>query len=344
MKRTVSSLAITAALLVAPRASEAQVTISLNFDLLPSAQGWTFFQSSVPEASVFHVNGSSLFQDTIGTGFGHGNPNYAMFGVVDGQQPFVLTVRARVLATEGGGPYPFCFEVRTASPNQEYFVGLTTSRVTIPSGSFPLDTTVFHEYVIARTLSGSYSVYVDGQLRGSGPPPSPGAGAGALNALQLGDEGDLDGNARAEVTKFEFSQPATYSPPPAFRCGSERFLPPFDVPIKLNRNQQRAIPIKMVLYDQAGNLVDADQLTAPVVSITYAVGGGTGIDLTSELLPVGAAYDGNEFRFDPDSSSWIYNLSTKPYGAPGTYYVAARSGSNAYSIGAECSGSFLRIP
>jgi D-alanyl-D-alanine dipeptidase len=51
-----------------------------------------------------------LIQNTIG--IGPQNPNYAMFGVVDGSQPFVLTVRVRILAYETfsvggafGGPF-----------------------------------------------------------------------------------------------------------------------------------------------------------------------------------------------------------------------------------------------
>jgi hypothetical protein len=92
-------------------------SFSLQFNSLPSAQGWTYFQGGpAPETSIFSVTGTSLIQNTIGTGFSGGvNPNYAMFGVVDGSEPFQLTVRARILAYEGTQPFGFFFDVRTAS-------------------------------------------------------------------------------------------------------------------------------------------------------------------------------------------------------------------------------------
>jgi hypothetical protein len=96
-------------------------SFALNFSSLPSAQGWSYFQGgSIPETNVFSVTGTSLIQNTIGAGFtANANPNYAMFGVVDGTQPFQLTVRARILAYEGTQPFGFFFDVRTATPNQE---------------------------------------------------------------------------------------------------------------------------------------------------------------------------------------------------------------------------------
>jgi hypothetical protein len=186
-------------------------TITLQFNTLPSAQGWTYFQGgSVPEASVFSVNGTTLIQNTIG--IGNGNPNYAMFGVVNGAQPFVLDIRARVLSSEGADAGGFFFDVRTAVPNQEYAMEFTTSLITDPlHNSVPLDTTTFHDYVLAATPGGPYSLFVDGQLKLTGPPSSTG---GPLNAIQFGDGVGLGANnAHAEITELVFSQPATAPEP-----------------------------------------------------------------------------------------------------------------------------------
>jgi hypothetical protein len=146
MRRTVATtISLVAVLLMVARPSSAQAPITLRFDSLPSAQGWAYFQADgIPESRVFSVTGTSLIQDTIGTGFGNGSPNYARFGVVDGSKPFVLTVRARVLAyevTPPAGAFGFFFDVRTAAPNQEYAIGLTPSLAARGGSHFRLPTT-----------------------------------------------------------------------------------------------------------------------------------------------------------------------------------------------------------
>ncbi len=208
---TLTLIGILAVALLAPKPGYAQAatSFSLQFNSLPSAQGWTYFQGgSIPETSVFSVTGTSLIQNTIGTGFVGGiNPNYAMFGAVDGSEPFVLTVRARILAYEGTDPCGFNFTVRTASPNQIYNICFTPSLVTDASGNgVSIDTTVFHTYVLSATPGGPYTLDIDGHFAFSGPFSTNG---GALNAVQFGDENSLNANAEAEVTELEFSQGAT---------------------------------------------------------------------------------------------------------------------------------------
>lgn len=188
-------------------------SIDLKFNSLPSAQGFTYFQSDgIPEANVFSVTGTSLIQNTIG--IGQHNPNYALFGVVNGSEPFVLTVRVRILAYETfgvGGPLGFFFDVRTATPNQEYAIGFTPSLVTDPLGNgVAIDTTVFHTYVLKATPGGNYTLDIDGQFAFGGPFSSTG---GALNAIQLGDGNTQGANASAEITQFTFSQGLDTTPP-----------------------------------------------------------------------------------------------------------------------------------
>lgn len=343
MKRTLTTFTLVmAALLLGPHSGHAQTNIILAFDSLPSDQGWTYFQGDVPEASVFSAIGTSLVQNTIGIGFGDGKaPNYARFGIVDGSQPFVLTVRARVLAYEGTDTFGFFFDVRTAAPNQEYAIGFTTSLVTDPLGnSVALDTTAFHDYVLTATPGSNYSLYIDGQLRLTGPPSSTG---GALNAIQIGDGNNQFANAHAEITQFIFSQPAIFNPPPVLSC-SPGFLPPFDVSIGLKKNQNRAIPVKMTLHDSTGSIITDTSIVAPVVNVEFTSTGGAAVNVTSDLLPLGAANTDNVFRFDPTDQTWIYNLGTKFFASPGTYGVTAKAGDASYLIDASCSGTFVRFP
>ena len=199
----ICSLAIA---LLAPESAQASSSFSLQFNSLPSAQGWTYFQAgSIPETSAISATGTSLIQDTIGTGFTD-SPNYAMFGVVDGSEPFQLTVRARILAYEGTQSFGFFFDVRTAAPNQEYAIGFTPSSVVDPLGNgVAVDTTVFHTYVLRATPGGSYTLDIDGHFAFGGPFSATG---GALNAVQFGDGNATGANAQAEVTQLEFSQGA----------------------------------------------------------------------------------------------------------------------------------------
>lgn len=58
-------------------------SFSLQFNSLPSAQGWTYFQGgSIPETSVFSVTGTSLIQNTIGTGFVGGVVGHSEGGLI----------------------------------------------------------------------------------------------------------------------------------------------------------------------------------------------------------------------------------------------------------------------
>lgn len=193
----------------AASASQSPTSFSLRFDTLPSdpSQGWTYFQSDgIPERSIFSVTGSSLIQNTIGTG--EHNPNYAKFNVVDGTRPFVLIVRVQIQDYEGTQPFGFFFDVRTANPNQEYAIGLSPSRVQDPLGNgVDINTKDFHTYVLRGTPGGSYTLDIDGQFAFAGPFSATG---GALNAVQFGDGAGLGPtNARAEVTRLEFSQDTT---------------------------------------------------------------------------------------------------------------------------------------
>src|SRR5262249_16256086 len=83
---------------------------------------------------------------------------------------------------------------------------------------------------------------------------------------------------------------------------------------------------------------------APIVNIQFSTGGGPAVDVTSELLPLGQADTGNQFRFDNTAGQWIFNLGAKPFSAPGTYTVTAVAGDTSYTIQPACAGQFIREP
>jgi hypothetical protein len=67
--------------------------VTLKFDSLPSAQGWTYTTSGRTESSIFSANGTALLQNSLGTGGGGGVSAfqyYVLNNAVDPTKPFVL--------------------------------------------------------------------------------------------------------------------------------------------------------------------------------------------------------------------------------------------------------------
>lgn len=123
----------------------------------------------------------------------------------------------------------------------------------------------------------------------------------------------------------------------------DSFDPPFDRPLALKPKKNGAIPVKMTLYDEAGNIVEEGDLASmPVVNIEYQPAAGEEPnDANNDLLPLGQANDGNVFRYDSFERKFVYNLATKPHKSAGTYTVSAVSSDASYLI-EGCSQEFDR--
>jgi hypothetical protein len=133
----------------------------------------------------------------------------------------------------------------------------------------------------------------------------------------------------------------THNSAPVISCVG--FDAPFDVPISLKAKVNRAIPLKMQLFANGTPITDLNiGGPAPVVNVKFSAGGGPAIDVTDQLAPWGQSSDGNQFRFDPTSGRWVFNLGTKSFTAPGTYTVTAVPGDTSYAISPTCTGQFVR--
>lgn len=191
-----------------PTAAHAQTT-TLNFNSLPSAQGWTYFSDAgVAESSIFSVSGGVLRQNSINfPGRGH---EYDLTNVVVPNVPFLLDLRARVIQESAVSGIDWGFGVLVDIGTQGFELGIGTTKLyTQGTGSgrvlaSGLDNTVFHDYRIEGTLGvgGSFNVFVDNVLVGSDLPLSPFTG---VNELALGDLTG-DATAQAEVTRYVFTQ------------------------------------------------------------------------------------------------------------------------------------------
>jgi len=182
-------------------------TVTLSFGSLPSAQGWTYASDGALESSVFSVSGGILTQNTASFAGAATFQTYNLPAVVSPSLPFVISVRARVLAdsTTGLGQpnaFGFCFVAATGA--ELFGVGLDTGRVQDINNvvvSTAIDNTQFHDYVLVAMPGVGYELYVDTVLLATGPPR---IDSGSPN-LALGDCTRGQG-ALAEVTAYSFRQ------------------------------------------------------------------------------------------------------------------------------------------
>ena len=110
-------------------------------------------------------------------------------------------------------------------------------------------------------------------------------------------------------------------------------------PVKVNK--KRALPLKMMLLDEAGNIVtEFLNDTPPVLQVLYSAHvSDTPTDVTTDALGAGMGSEGNQFELN-DDGSWQYNLKTNNYTASGTYTVSVVLNS-AYVLDTNCVASFV---
>jgi hypothetical protein len=184
---------------------------ALAFDSLPSAQGWDYIaggNNTEPETTIFSVSDSMLHQDSIGALLsGNGGNRYQMEHPVSSWFTSSLEVRARITADEGSpesNSNGFFFGVETAA-GEQCGIGLSTSRIQAVGGvelATGVDNTQFHDYLLRCTPGVGLELYRDGVFVGAAPLDSIPVGP---SILKLGDSTGAT-NARADVTRYEFTQ------------------------------------------------------------------------------------------------------------------------------------------
>lgn len=183
--------------------SAAATTIELDFDSLPSAQGWTY-RGSTPESSAFSINNGVLSMSS-----GYYN-HYNMPGAVNHSDPFVLSARARVISGWGSWLH---FYVTTGT--HLAVIGLSGDAIYYHDGAVfallasGLDNTRFHDLRMEGAPDVSARVYFDNLLLGSIPFTTLGG-----DGLYFGDGGGT-GAGTAEITAYRFVQNSLPMPEPA---------------------------------------------------------------------------------------------------------------------------------
>lgn len=199
-------------LVLAPSLPAATTLVNLDFSTLPSTQGFVFqssgSNSGATEANTFSVNGSSLTQTTVGEALGAGTIRYLRdLSTIDltGVTNIQLSVRARVTSTEAptiGSYLSFTNSINIARVRYQFGITATEVRlggtpIDLPSG---FDTSLFHDYRILSTISGSqvlHEVFIDNSLADTVT-----FGLGLLdNEVSLGDETGSS-NSNGERSRF----------------------------------------------------------------------------------------------------------------------------------------------
>jgi Bacterial Ig-like domain (group 3) len=185
--------------------------ISLSFDSLPSAQGWTYLAEGnlVAETSLFTVDPIQRVlrqktTDVVPNGQ-VGTNTFRLFNSISPTLPFSITMRARVLISDGNASanaFGFSFSAYTGT--EKYGIGLSTNSIQSADAKFistNFDNTVFHDYRLDVTPGVGYEFFVDGNRLATGPPLP----LSFPNALEIGDAASGT-NALAEVSGYTFEQ------------------------------------------------------------------------------------------------------------------------------------------
>jgi hypothetical protein len=196
----------------------AKADIVLDFNSLPSAQGWTYYTNAgFPEGATFSANGTTLHQDTIQyDSIGGGVAYYKLPTAINPSETFEMDVTARVTATTNfpsPGPLDFGFFFELVTNGTNASIGLSATAIQsvdqLFASDIPFDNTTYHNYRFTGTPAGSFELFVDGNaiLTGSA------LFDGEVGSFLAFGSGTNRQHAQADVTSFTFGQEPTNATP-----------------------------------------------------------------------------------------------------------------------------------
>lgn len=173
----------------------------LDFDSLPSAQGWTFIGTALAEDDAFSVDGTRLVQRTVGSGTGV-MARYQMDGVADSNKRMLLSLTARVLGHEdlSGGSVGLGLNFFVSDGAFSHRLALTDALIQVGGQFYGLNTTDFHDYSFELHPGGGFELYVDGVIFATGV----GTESASGNKIFFGDSTAHE-NTDAEVAALSFA-------------------------------------------------------------------------------------------------------------------------------------------
>jgi hypothetical protein len=215
MRRSLASF-LSLAILGAASAASAATIVNLDFNSLPSAQGWVYNSpyEPGPESSVYAATGTSLVQTSIGNGLGafQGQTWYSYApatGTYDPLAQWTNTFTVAVTAEEWAGPLyhqGFSSYVFLGGFGAGFGIDPNTNIIDLWDGTdvvvpFTLGTG-FHTYeMIGSATTGIFSISIDNVLVHSGAMSF----QAGLNEIYLGDVTN-NSNANATLTSYRVTQ------------------------------------------------------------------------------------------------------------------------------------------
>lgn len=342
-------------LILAGSVVSAATRYDASLGTLPQAQGWSYSGdtgSGGTNASPVVSSGALNEITTFGAQYWFVSDQSLDFSKHVELEARLYIISSNEVPDVGTGTREgYYFDLNDSINGMDYSIGLASTgfninTITIPNNpltNYPFTVTdTFHTYrFVVDNFIGSF--YIDGQVVASNIAP---VSSTPVGRVLFGAEAGAS-MSTTELQSFCYSTTSSACDLPGIQTYScTGFQPPFSVALSLKQNTDRAIPLKSQLFTAAGTLVDSTTIGGPppVVNVTYsAVSGGTAVDETSLLDPLGQSSNGNQFNFDSSTGVWWFNLASTPYKAVGTYRVTIQSGDQTkYAISAQCSGTFER--
>ncbi len=270
----ISSLAYSIVSLGLGAVAQAQ-TVSLNFDSLPSSQGWTYSGSPLAEDAAYFADGSKLVQMTVGSG-SNSSATYEISDVVNSNREMTLSFTARVLDYEnlsvGGGSPGLGFYFAVTDSRVGHVVVMTDNLLEVNDQSIVLDTTVFHDYIFDMHPDRGFDLFVDGVLFASGS----GTGARGPNRIVFGDSSS-DENTDVEISAVSFTLD---TPDIDVRKSVDNAFPMANEPVEFT------IQVSNIGNRPAADVMIIDQLPAEMI------------------IPAGTAAFTSVGSYDPVTGEW----------------------------------------
>jgi hypothetical protein len=215
MQHRTLTLSLSSALVIALASAEANAAITLDFNTLPSAQGWSYLgvNTSAPnENSVFSVSGGVLTQNTIGVAsYAPSSNRYNLFDALTPGLDYTLEVRAQLFQEQyydannhwafgagffdgTGHAYGLSLGDAGVKTNWGYYTGINTHEA--------------HTYrLVSDASAGTAELWIDGRFISSGSVSNYGSCTqlgSDCNSVWLGD-GTSGPNANGQYYSFSMT-------------------------------------------------------------------------------------------------------------------------------------------
>jgi len=179
-------------------------TLTLDFDSLPSNQGWVHRGAPQAENVAWVADGAKLALMTVGSG-DDSTAAYEIRNFINSNWELSLSFTVRILDYEdlpaSGVAADPGLRFAVTDTGIGHTVVLTDSLLEVNGQALAVDTSVFHGYVLDMHPDGSFEFFVDGVSLATGD----GLGGEFVNLIHFGDMA-LNQNMDAEITALSFSQ------------------------------------------------------------------------------------------------------------------------------------------